>query len=211
MSLDEPQIPFSRREAPRPPIGIAGWFDEENRIVLARLIEEYKIRSVVEIGSFLGLSAVWFAQRVDHVTCVDSWYENATVESHNNLVGTLRRWDLPRDFFGLFRDNVMRSGYWHKILPIRGNSHCVHGEVPDADLVYIDGDHSYQGCKRDIELYLPKALKIICGDDYTEREGFGVIEAVNAMLPERRTSGPCGPFWWARKSHPSYPPPRQDI
>lgn len=176
------------------PIGIAGWFAPENRRTLARLITEHEVSSVVEVGSFMGLSAVWFAQRVERVTCVDAWYEPATYESENNLVGTLRRWELPRDFFALFRDNVMRSGFWHKIHPVRGHSHYVHGEVAPADLIYVDGDHSYDGCKRDIELYLPKARKLICGDDYSERNGFGVIEAVKELLPSHQSDGP---FWWA--------------
>lgn len=181
---------------PLDPIGIAGWFARENRETLDQLIIEHGVSSVVEIGSFMGLSAVWFAQRVDRVTCVDSWYEPATHESENNLVGTMQRWEIPRDFFCMFRDNIMRSGHWHKVLPIRGNSNDVVGQVPNADLVYLDGDHSYEGCKRDIETYLPKARKVICGDDFSARSGFGVIDAVRELLPSHQT---CGPFWWVVK------------
>ena len=182
---------------------IPGWFAQENRDELERLIAKHNIRTVVEVGSFLGLSAVWFAQRVEHVYCVDQWFEPATFESENNLVGTLRRWDLPRDFFPLFRDNVMRSGVWHKITPIKGHSHYVHGEVPICDLVYLDGDHSFEGCKRDIEIYRDKARVILCGDDYTPRTevdgrpAFGVINAVEQLLPGAKH---VGPFWfWERK------------
>ncbi len=175
-------------------IPIAGWFGEEHRRTLTGLIREHQISSVLEVGSFLGLSAVWFAQRVDSVTCIDQWFELATHESENNLVGTLRRWALPRDFFPIFRDNVMRSGLWHKIHPIRGHSHYVAGEAPFVDLAYIDGDHSYEGCKRDIEIYRQRARKVVCGDDYVEREGFGVIQAVKEAFPNHQHSGV---FWWA--------------
>lgn len=182
--------------------GIPGWFAEENRLELEWLIATKNIKSVVEVGSFLGLSAVWFAQRVEQVYCVDTWMELATHESENNLVGTLRRWDLPRDFFPLFRDNVMRSGVWHKICPIKGNSHDVHVEVPVVDLVYLDAGHSYKQLKRDIEIYRDKARVCLCGDDYsvrTEADGspaFGVIEAVTEMLPGAQH---VGPFWyWER-------------
>lgn len=185
-------------------IPIAGWFAQENQVKLHELIRNNGIKTVVEIGSFLGLSAVWFAQRVQHVYCVDQWYEGATHESENNLLGTLRRWELPRDFFSLFRDNVMRSGVWHKITPIRGHSHYCHGEVPEADLVYIDAGHAYHQVRRDIELYHEKARVILCGDDYaprTEADGvtpaFGVIEAVNELLPDSEHVGPF--WWWARK------------
>ena len=185
---------------------IPGWFAEQNRKHLHDLILAHRIKTVVEVGSFLGLSAVWFAQRVEHVYCVDTWFEPATFESENNLVGTLRRWDLPRDFFPLFRDNVMRSGVWHKITPIKGHSHYVHGEVPVADLVYLDGDHSYAGCYRDIQIYQDHARVILAGDDYAERiendgtghnKAFGVIEAVNEFLPGHQHDGPF--WWWCRE------------
>ena len=184
-------------------IPIPGWFARENRLNLAKLIIKCNIKSVVEVGSFLGLSAVWFAQRVEQVHCVDTWFEGATYESENNLVGTLRRWDLPRDFFPLFRDNVMRSGVWHKITPIKGDSHYVHGEVPVADLVYLDARHDYRSVCRDIEIYQDKARVCLCGDDYSVRyesdgvtPAFGVIEAVNRLLPDAQH---VGPFWyWVR-------------
>lgn len=179
---------------PHENLGIPGWFARENREVLARLIATYGVQSVVEIGSFMGLSAVWFAQRVNEVHCVDTWYEPATEPSHNNLVGTFRRWNIPNDFFHMFRNNVMRSGVWHKINPIRGTSNGVFAHVPLVDLVYVDGDHGYEGCKRDIDMYLAKARKVICGDDYVAREGFGVIEAVSELLPNHEHHGA---FWWA--------------
>jgi len=178
------------------PLGIPGWLSDENREQLEDLIAVHDVRSVIEIGSFMGLSAVWFAShpQIERVTCIDTWYEPANYESENNLVATLRRWELPRDFFPLFRDNVMRSGYWHKIHPLRGHSRYICGEAPEADLVYIDGDHSYEGVERDITLYRPKAKKVIAGDDFVKRYGFGVIEAVREMLPNYQA---VGPFWWS--------------
>lgn len=144
----------------------------------------------------MGLSAVWFAlhAQIHSVCCVDLWFEPANYSDDNNMVSTLHRWDMPRDFFPWFRDNVIRSGMWHKFLPIRGHSRYVHGEVPIADLVYIDGDHSYEGVKADIEIYRSKARRVICGDDYMMRDGFGVIDAVQELLPSHHHAGP---FWWA--------------
>ena len=185
---------------------VPGWFAQENRDKLAELIDGHNIKTVAEIGSFLGLSAVWFAQRVEHVYCIDTWFEGATYDSENNLLRTLRQWELPRDFFGLFRDNVMRSGVWHKITPIRGHSRYVAAQVPTVDLVYIDGDHSCAGCRDDIEAYKDKARVILCGDDYVQREDidgkpcFGVTKAVHDLLPGAQHVGPF--WWWVRKEEP---------
>lgn len=173
---------------------IPGWFAPENRANLDRLIAEHGVKSVIEIGSFLGLSAVWFAEheQIERVTCVDRWYEPATVETPNNLVNFLRRWRLPDDFFYLFRENIFASGQVNKIIPIRGDSRDVWSHCMDSDLAYIDGDHSYPGCRADIENFLPKC-RIICGDDYEDREGFGVILAVSSLLPKHQHDGK---FWW---------------
>jgi len=37
-----------------------------------------------------------------------------------------------------------------------------------VDMVFIDGEHIYEGVKKDIKLWLPKAKKLICGHDYCD-------------------------------------------
>ncbi len=62
-----------------------------------------------------------------------------------------------------------------------------HFEDNYFDVVYIDADHSYEGCLRDLEDWYPKVKKgrFLLGDDYRIYKGkrpgvkFGVIEAVN--------------------------------
>jgi len=75
-----------------------------------------------------------------------------------------------------------------------------------VDFVYIDADHSYEGCSRDILAWAPKVRSggILAGHDYynhTDESGthFGVRRAVAETL-----GGPCGitheaaPSWWVR-------------
>jgi methyltransferase family protein len=57
------------------------------------------------------------------------------------------------------------------------------------DWVYIDGLHSYEGVRSDLELYRPKVKPdgIIMGHDYTNHANaqamkFGVVEAVNEFV-----------------------------
>jgi hypothetical protein len=53
-----------------------------------------------------------------------------------------------------------------------------------ADLIFIDADHSYEGCRDDIRAYLPLLAPggVLCGHDVGVYEG--VTEAVNEILPE---------------------------
>lgn len=54
------------------------------------------------------------------------------------------------------------------------------------DMVFIDGDHSYEGCLLDIQTWLPlvKPGGWICGHDYDKPERGQVTEAVLAVFPE---------------------------
>jgi hypothetical protein len=51
------------------------------------------------------------------------------------------------------------------------------------DFVFIDADHSYEGCSKDIELWAPKVLPdgVLCGHDYNHvrAEFRGVTRAVD--------------------------------
>src|ERR1035441_367430 len=131
---------------------IFGWFDEHNREQLEKLIAQFQIRTVLEIGSLFGLSAAWFAKRVEHVTCIDRWLEDAPEMSNNNQVDTLRQLGIPSDFYHVFLENMEREVVIDKITTIRGRSNhpVIRNRAPVADLVYIDADHSYAGCLSEI-------------------------------------------------------------
>ena len=170
-----------------------GWFGDDNKRKLEELIAKYNVKSVIEIGSFLGYSTAWFARRVERVTCIDTFEEPATVADNNNLVGVLPKIGVPNDFYSHFIRNMEAEGVIDRINIVRGRSDLVHWQVLEADLVYIDGDHSYQGQKGDIIAYLPKARKVICGDDYTPQDFPGLIQATNELLPQHKHQGA---FWW---------------
>lgn len=56
-----------------------------------------------------------------------------------------------------------------------------------VDLVFIDGDHSYEGCSTDIRLWWPKVKPggILSGHDYRTDKDYGVIRAVQEFKGER--------------------------
>lgn len=74
-----------------------------------------------------------------------------------------------------------------------GDSSSILQDFPDCyfDFIYIDGDHSYQGVKRDIQAAKSKIKEqgILIFDDYTfwsptECMMYGVIQAVNELCLE---------------------------
>lgn len=54
------------------------------------------------------------------------------------------------------------------------------------DLIYIDGDHSYEAVKNDLQLSFSKVKNngYICGHDYIEPRFSGVVRAVNEFCEE---------------------------
>ncbi len=162
---------------------IEGWFGDIAKRRLEELIRAHDVRTVLEIGSYHGLSTAWFAERVERVTCVDIW-----------------TW-YGEDIWDKFELNMRACGAWDKIVPVRGESHKVRDLVRTRcgahDLVYIDADHHYEAVSRDIFDYEALAEKVLCGDDYSRAHPwYGVIEAVDWLLPDRQVEAP---FWWVVK------------
>lgn len=55
------------------------------------------------------------------------------------------------------------------------------------DFVFIDADHTYEGCKRDIEAWSPKVRKggMISGHDYHQIKWPGVVQAVDEAFDKK--------------------------
>jgi predicted O-methyltransferase YrrM len=132
----------------------------------------------VEIGSYLGASACFIAAGLNassKLICIDTWMNDAMTEG-------------KRDTKEEFGRNTEQ--YKHKIITIRGYSYEVVCKVRNItskiDLLFIDGDHSYEGVKTDWDLYSPllKSGSCVVFHDYGWAEGVirVVEEDVKPML-----------------------------
>jgi hypothetical protein len=70
-------------------------------------------------------------------------------------------------------------------VPIRASSPAAAEQVPDVDMVFLDGNHEYEGVVADIEAWLPKTRKLLCGHDYNHPDYPGVAEAVDEIFAGR--------------------------
>ena len=103
--------------------------------------------------------------------------------------------DLGEAFVGLNKKYVGEP----RVEIQRGNSRDLLSDLEDGslDMIYIDGDHGYNGCKSDLELAFRKckAGGWICGHDYEmnmvkakTNYVFGVRRAVDEFCSERGQS-----------------------
>lgn len=143
-----------------------------------RLVDERPVKVIVEIGSWLGASTRWLLETFtrsggigsEHeyarIFCIDTWGGLPEWEGTELEVRASVAWEQ-------FAVNCWHLRQWITPvrLPSRNGIHAVahrlqlQDEAPD--LVFIDGDHSYQGALQDILLCAqawPDAL--LLGDDY---------------------------------------------
>jgi predicted O-methyltransferase YrrM len=131
---------------------------------------------ILEIGSWAGGSAITFAGALrdfahpkSRVICIDPWVyypmrgDNPAV---NNIMAEALRSGAA---FQLFFHNIAAAGFDDLVIPMRGHSSDIMPMLTrdSFDLIFIDGDHSYEFVQMDVALARPLVRDggIICGDD----------------------------------------------
>lgn len=157
----------------------------ENRNLLLDCFPKNTI--IAEIGVFRGdFSKILFEKmQPEQLHLIDIFEGNMCSgdKDGQNMVWT----DLSKEYDNLkehFKDQ--ENVFLHK-----GNSANVLNDFGDGhfDMIYIDGDHSYQGVKRDLEtaFFKVKSGGLICGHDYGQMFPT-VVQAVNEFCNDRGLS-----------------------
>ena len=148
-------------------LDIAASITRNDGLSLEALVDKILRDSVMiaEVGSWKGMSATIFAQRVatsnGRVFCIDHW---------RGSPGSIEvRPAMRRDILATFRFNIQILGFQDVIHPFVVDSLTATRVFANElfDLVFIDADHRYESVKRDILAWLPKVRKggILCGHD----------------------------------------------
>lgn len=168
--------------------GVQGYLIEGDVQYLWNLGQQLPVNgSYLEIGSWMGLSSIIIANSLlaklnlgSRIYCVDTWRGS---EEHQDLAVI-----KENQLFDVFRQNVQASGLASLIHPQRGPSIEIAKFFDDQslDIVFIDGDHSFEGCYADICAWYPKtkAEGKVVGHDAVENGG--VYQALVKFCTERR-------------------------
>lgn len=191
-AVSEEEMPEPYRSVRELPFDEQGWFG--NHEPLGNIIRGMPIKTVIEVGSWLGCSTRFIATTLPQdgvVYAVDTW-EGSTDEVLHMIDPRLDQ------LYHLFLSNVKHAKLTHKIVPIRMRSlEAAKALNVYADLVYIDGAHDTENAYNDIlawYAHLNQPYGMMCGDDYMwESVRIAVHHAAILFKKEVRSHYN---FWW---------------
>lgn len=164
------------------------------------LIRKYNVKTVIEVGSWLGLSTIHIARTIPEdgvVYAVDHWLGSVEHQSPDFNSSNLYR---------QFLSNVIHQNLTDKIIPLRLPSiEASHTLKVTPDLIYIDASHDFVNVFVDLALWYPlvKERGILCGDDYylNSEANFPVKRAVDLFAQENNlVVHNDGWFWYFEPS-----------
>lgn len=160
-----------------------GWFTHGAKVL--ELIDQHRPKVVVELGSWLGQSAIAMARSVRRwggtVTCVDTWAGELDDD------GGSPSGRVPVMLLSFARA-VVEAGVSAnvRIIPATTLAAASSWNGP-IDFLYVDADHSHNGVLADLTAWVPfvRPGGIIAGDDYKHQLFPGVKTAWDAYERER--------------------------
>lgn len=159
------------------------------------LAEKHECR-VLEVGTWLGGTAIPMADAGATVWCIDTW--KGTEGDHTG--------DLAKEAGSpgaIYHEFLKRIGdrYCKSIFPKIATSReaASWGWPNKFDIIFLDADHSYDAVKADIEAWLPHLAEdgIICGHDYNTQGFPGVKKSVLEKFGSHLGLNKLGRSVWA--------------
>jgi SAM-dependent methyltransferase len=187
-------------------LAIDGWMPEPELRWLAQLAQS--ARTIIEIGSWKGRSTRALADNAaaavpgaqGAVYAVDHWQGQLFDPTAGPSVEIARHGSDA--VFGEFLRNVGDLINANRLAVMRMPSSAAANRLAEravvADMVFIDGDHQYDGCKADVLAYrrLLRPGGLLCGHDYNGLPRHaGVQRSVDELYPHRNLHYS---IWWVR-------------
>ena len=164
----------------------------------------YRPESVVEVGSWVGDSAIAMmeADEALNVTCVDT-FKGTDTDQCGDIARGLSKITGKDIVYETFLENI--EPYQDRVLVVRRDSLTASDRfhADTFDMAYLDAGHTYKEVKADIEAWFPLVEKhgIIAGHDYDDPQFPGVKEAVDEFFGADIVNSE-NHVWWVRvKDH----------
>jgi len=160
-----------------------------NRRVWKPWLDKYEIKRICEVGVFASQNFKRFLEADPEIAVgVDAWINDGN-PGHNDSSFTQEQLDAQCEYFKSLMPRYPSMRLYRMMSAEAAKN------FPDEyfDLIYIDADHSYEGCKADLEAWWSKVKsgKYFTGDDYSHSHApvnklkFEVIRAVDEFAADK--------------------------
>ena len=154
--------------------GIETHLTDSEKVFLYQISKKTAALTILEVGSYKGASAVCFATgspKQAKIYCIDTWDNRSMSEGQY-------------DTFQIFQDNVSQFSY--KIISIRGDSNDSIKSLQhlSLDILFLDGDHSYDAVLNDYKNYFP----LLKSGGFLLMHDAGWAEGVQTVIKEHALS-----------------------
>lgn len=157
---------------------VDGWMSQEELDFLYQLSKKYK--TIAEIGSWKGRSTNALLTGCKGKVIAIDHFEGSDEK------------DLTHGPVGIYEQFLDNTKWSNNLEVYKMSSEDASKKDEKFEMVFIDGEHTYEGVKKDIELWRGKATKIICGHDYCDAWK-GVMKAVDESFEK---VGVVGSIWY---------------
>ena len=160
---------------------IEGWMTDEELNFLYELSKKYD--TIAEIGSWKGRST--------NALCSGS---KGTITAIDHFEGSASDKDKTHGAIGVYEEFTRNTKYFKNLNVVKKSGDKAVKDFKDKsfDMVFIDAGHTYDEVKKDIDNWMPKTKKILCGHDYSEKWP-DVMKAVDEKL---KIDGVVGSIWF---------------
>jgi predicted O-methyltransferase YrrM len=181
-------------------LSVPGYTDRGDLTYLATEAERHT--SIVEVGAWKGRSTIALAQHTPgQVISIDHW--QGSMEHRDDPVYLWHYLEAYTDPYSVYKQYLTNiAPVQSRVLPIIMDSLQVARFLyrwlgPRLDMVFLDGEHDYEGVKADIltwrEMLRPGGL--LCGHNYDDTWK-GVVRAVNELVPEFKIATGTISLWY---------------
>jgi predicted O-methyltransferase YrrM len=134
-----------------------------------------EMKSILEIGSFLGRSTHALLSGIN-----PEYYVYSIDPFDSNIYKTQN----DPEYSLIYEKFIENTKSFKNLKVIRKQSRDALQELKDLkfDMIFIDGNHEYSEVKNDINWWMPKAVKLLCGHDYNKYYENDVIKAVDELV-----------------------------
>ena len=144
----------------------------EQMIIYISQFHNTKKLTILEIGSWVGISTELFAKYFNKVFACDPWNATIGINTQYNMKEVEKEFDNRCDKYKNIEKIKMTSEQYSKTF---------HNDRAGFDVIYIDGAHDIVNVCRDIILWRDRARLYLCGHDFCDKFP-GVKKAVKGLL-----------------------------